>query len=235
MGMPRGTRCHRLTDAERARLAEVAPGRSHDEIREVMTAEFGDHFGGKRIEAALKRYGVKTGRTGRFEKGSVPFNKGKTWADYGTPEGHARSRATCFRKGVVQDRPDGWIKPVGYERVDKRDGYVWVKVKDTLQANVPGSFNDNFRLKHHVVWEAANGMPVPPHTMIVFADRDKRNFDPANLVAVPRELWSVISRRRLAYWDAESLRAAMNVARLDRARRAVSLGCYNGDDGRSTK
>ena len=221
MGMPRGTRCHHWTDAERARLAEVAPGRSHDEIRAIMTDEFGDHFGGKRISAALKRYGIRTGLTGHFEKGSVPFNKGKSWADYGTPEGHERSRATCFKKGEVQDRPDGWIKPVGYERVDAKDGYVWVKVKDTLQANVPGSFNDNFRLKHHVVWEQAHGEPVPPSTMIVFADHDKRNFDPANLVAVPRSLWAVITHRHLAYRDAESLGAAMNVARLDRARYAL--------------
>lgn len=102
--------------------------------------------------------------------------------------------------------------------VDAKDGYVWVKVKDTPQAQVPGSFNDNFRLLHHVVWERANGRPVPPHTMIVFADRDKRNFDPGNLVAVPRDLWTFISLRSIKYYDAESLRTAMAVARLDRAR-----------------
>ena len=214
MSMPRGTRCHKWTDAERARLAEVASGRSHDEIRAAMTAEFGDHFGGKRIAAALKRYGIKTGRTGRFEKG----NAGGFASDEHRRKFLEAGKATRFKPGEVHDRADGWIKPVGYERVDKKDGYVWIKVKDTLQANVPGSFNDNFRLKHHVVWEEAHGESVPPHTMIVFADHDKRNFDPGNIVAVPRDLWAIISRRHMGYFDAESLRAAMNIARLDRAR-----------------
>ena len=66
------------------------------------------------------------------------------------------------------------------------------------------------------MWEKANGMPVPPHTMIVFADRDKRNFDPANLVAVPRDLWGTIARQHLAYHDADSLRTCVSVARLQK-------------------
>lgn len=213
MGMPKGTVCHQWTDAERARLAEIAPGRTHEQIREIMTAEFGDCFGGKRIGAALKRYGIKTGLTGRFEKGCAGGFK---------DEKHRRAfleagRATRFKHGEVHG-PAGHVKPVGFERVDAKDGYLWVKVKDTPQLHEPGHFNDNFRLKHHVVWEEANGRPVPPHTMIVFADRDKRNLDPSNLVAVPRSLWAVISQKHLAYCDAESLRTAMNVARLDRAR-----------------
>ena len=212
----KGSYAHRWSDAERARLAEVAPGRSHAEIRAIMTAEFGDHYGGKRISAALKRYGIRTGLTGRFEKGMVPHNKGKSWDEYGTPEGHERSRATCFKAGEVHG-PEGHVKPIGYERVDSKDGYPWVKVKDTPQGNVPGSFNDNFKLTHNVVWEAAHG-PIPKSTVIVFADGDKRNFDVGNLVAVPRELWCVICHRHIAYWDAESLQTAMLIAKVDKAR-----------------
>lgn len=75
-------------------------------------------------------------------------------------------------------------------------------------------YNCNYRMKHHVAWEEANGRPVPPGAQIVFADGDKRNFAPANLVAVPRELWAVIARKGIPFWDAESLGAAQNVARL---------------------
>ena len=50
--------------------------------------------------------------------------------------------------------------------------------------------------------------------MIVFADRDNRNFDPANLVCVTRAEWATICKLGLAYRDRESLEAAMLTARL---------------------
>lgn len=200
-----GVALHRWTDAERARLAEVAPGRSHDEIRAIMTAEFGDCFGGSRITAALKRYGIKTGLTGRFEPGCAGGFKS---------EEHRRAfleagRATRFRKGDV---PHNCREPVGAERVDAKDGYVWVKVSDGLQDRP----NGNWRQKHHVVYEEAHG-PIPPGCNVVFANHDKRDFSPENLVAVPRGLWSTIAHKGLAYHDAESLRACMALARLDSA------------------
>ena len=219
-GMPKGTVCHRWTEAERKRLAELAAQHmSSRRIGEAMTAEFGDFYGGKRINAAMKRYGIRNGRDTRFRKGQEPANKGRTWEEYMSAEGQERSRATCFRKGDVHDRPDGWLKPVGYERTDK-DGYTWVKVRDSrtdgLQAQVPGRFNENYRLKHRVVWEQCNG-PIPKGTVIAFADRDRTNFDPANLVAVERSDWQTIQKRGMAYYDAESLRACIAAARLVRA------------------
>jgi len=57
MSGKKGVTCHRWTDAEKARLAEIAPGRTSREIYRIMTDEFGDHFGGHRITAALNRYG----------------------------------------------------------------------------------------------------------------------------------------------------------------------------------
>lgn len=72
--------------------------------------------------------------------------------------------------------------PVGAERMGK-DGYVMVKVAE--RPSVPQT-KDNWRLRHHLVWEEANGRPVPDGHVVMFADGDKRNFDPANLVAVPR-------------------------------------------------
>ena len=202
-----GVPCHRWTDAERARLAEVAPGRSHDEIREIMTAEFGDHFGGSRIGAALKRYGITTGRTGRFEKGCAGGFKS---------EEHRRAfleagKSTRFEKGQMQHNGH---QPIGTERVDAKDGYIWIKVAQ--RKDDPKSAHDNWKPKHYIVYEQHNG-PIPPGCNIVFADRDKRNFDPGNLVAVPRGLWAIISKKRMAYSDAGSLRACMAVAELDRA------------------
>ena len=211
MAGKKGTVPHRWTDEEKARLAVVARGRTHAEIREVMTDEFGDHFGGKRIAAALKRYGIKTGLTGHFEKGRDGGFKS---------EEHRRKfmeagKATRFKKGIM---PHNAHQPLGTERADAKDGYLYVKIAE--RKTDPKSAHDNWKPKHHLIYEENHG-PIPEGCNVVFADHDRRNFDPGNLVAVPRELWSTISCSGLEYWDRESLEACMAVAKLDRVRYAV--------------
>lgn len=211
MSGKKGVPIHKWTEAERARLAEIAHGRSHAEIREIMTAEFGDHFGGKSIGAALKRYGIKTGRTGRFEKGNAGGFR---------DEEHRRAfieagRATRFKRGQVNGIAAKREQPIGSERISK-DGYVEVKVDEGLQSKP----NKNFRMKHHIVYEQAHGA-IPEGCNVVFADGDRRNFDPSNLVAVPRTLWATITRLNMPYFDAESLRTCMAAARLKSATRAA--------------
>lgn len=97
-------------------------------------------------------------------------------------------------------------KPVGSERMGK-DGYVMVKVKEW--PDVPQS-KDNWRFKHHVVWEQANGRPLPDGWTVMFADHDKRNFDPENLVAVPRKYVGQLNNPDLpSYSDRETLEACI--------------------------
>lgn len=227
-GIHRPTRRLEWTDEKKGFFREAVPGRSEGEIRAAFAERFGVVLTKGQIKSAKRALGVRSGtHGGRFEKGRAPRNKGMTWDEQGIPpETQERMRATCFKRGEVRGRQDGWIKPIGAERVDK-GGYVMVKVRDSRESGPqpqgPGSFNCNYRMKHHVAWEEANGRPVPPSAQIVFADGDKRNFDPANLVAVPRELWAVIIRRGIPYWDADSLEAAQNVARLARARSAAGM------------
>lgn len=206
----------RWTGGMDAYFREIAPGRSEAEIADLFELRFGIRLTPGRIGNAKTRLGVRSGTVGgRFEKGHEPANKGKTWDETGMPpEARERILATCFKPGHMPRNADG--KPVGYERVG-RDGYAEVKVAE--RPSSPDR-NDNFRLRHRLVWEEANGRPVPPSSMIVFADRDKRNFDPGNLVCVPRAEWATICKLGLAYHDRESLEAAMLTARLvQRARR----------------
>lgn len=187
------------------------PGHAESEISAEHERIYGKPLTEGQIGNAKTRFGVKSGtHGGRFEKGSVPANKGRTWDEIGfDAEMQERMRKNCFKKGDVC--PKGRSIPLGTERVEARDGYVEVKV--SYRSSRPGK-NDCWRTKHRLVWEEANGKPVPPYTMIVFADGDKRNFDPENLVAVPRRQWAVISQQGIPYWDAESLNFAMNVAKL---------------------
>lgn len=97
-------------------------------------------------------------------------------------------------------------KPVGSTREGK-DGYLMVKVKEWPDR--PCS-KDNWRFKHHVVWEQANGCELPKGWTVLFADRDKRNFDPANLVAIPRKYIAQLNNPELpTYCDRDTLMACI--------------------------
>jgi hypothetical protein len=184
------------------------PGHTEAEISAEHERLYGFPLREGQIGNAKSKFGVKSGtHGGRFEKGH----------DGGfASEAHRRAfleagKATQFKKGQVSGSALARRREVGYERVNA-DGYVEVKVHDGLQSRP----NRNFRPKHHVVYEQAHG-PIPDGCNIVFADGDKRNFDPDNLVAVPRATWATISRKHLEHHDADGLRACMAIAELDSA------------------
>ena len=206
------------TDERRDWFVSFVPGHSEAEISAEHERVFGTPLTVGQIGSAKYAFSVRSGTVGgRFEKGLVPANKGKTWDELGlSEEAKERMRRTQFKKGEVHDRPDGWIKPIGFERVTK-DGYIEVKVRDSAvegpQTDEPGLFNCNYRFKHHIVYEQTHGS-IPEGCNIVFANRDKQDFSPENLVAVPRSLWSMIVKNDMPYYDAESLAACMKLAEL---------------------
>lgn len=108
--------------------------------------------------------------------------------------------------------------PVGTERV--RNGYVYVKVAEAPSA--PGT-RDNWRKKHVLAWEREHGMPLPDGMSVVFADRDRSNFDPSNLVAVQSGMMAQLNGHRADWFDAESLRACMALCRIDS--RVIDAAC----------
>ena len=131
--------------------------------------------------------------------------------------GISRGQVNLFRAshGTQHRRDHGGGRkpvPVGTERVGK-DGYISVKVRD--KANVAMS-KDNWKLKHVWEYEKAHGK-VPEGHVVYFADRDRRNFDPDNLVAVPRSLVGILNSSSMPEWhDAESLRACIAIAQIKR-------------------
>ena len=76
-----------------------------------------------------------------------------------------------FKKGQIS-----WNKkPVGYERICSKDGYVLVK---TVEPNV-------FELKHRVIWEKENS-PVPKNQVLAFKNQDKTDCRLDNLILMSR-------------------------------------------------
>lgn len=191
-------------------LRSFAPGHDIYEIIDEFERLYGIRLSKYAMKNAKYRYAAHSGtNAGQFMKGHEPANKGKTWDEMGYSEqARENMRRGQFKKGGIPHNCAA--TPVGAERVT-REGYIKVKVADMRFEKA----NDNWRLKHNIAWEQANGRPVPPHHMVVFADRDRDNYDPDNLVLVPRRLWSIISRNRMAYHDRESLEACMAIAELD--------------------
>ena len=182
------------TEEEKKYLAEITPGRGYQEITEMMTNKFNLDYTKSQVSGAIKRYGLSTGRTGRFEKGHVPFNKGT--------KGLTGANKTSFKKGNV---PHTYL-PIGSESVT-RDGYTIVKVSNQ------GTRNEQWRPKHRLIWEKHYG-PVPDSHAIVFGDGDKTNLSIENLVLVSRSQLSVMNTKKLIQNDAELTRAGAHVAEL---------------------
>lgn len=105
--------------------------------------------------------------SGRFQKGNRAWNTG-LHIDNG-------AKVSQFTKGHM---PQTW-RPVGSERTD-RDGILWRKVSDTRDKRT------DWKAVHVMAWEAANG-PLPRGKFVIFADRDRTNFTPQNLLAVTRK------------------------------------------------
>lgn len=106
--------------------------------------------------------------------------------------------------------------PLYSERASK-DGYIVVKVRE--ESRVPMA-KDNWVLKHVWVYERTHGT-VPEGHVVYFADGNNRNFDPDNLVAVPRRLVGVLSSLKAegyGWHDADMLRTVMALAELRVAR-----------------
>ena len=206
-------------DEERlAFLRGAVPGGSVREVTEAFNARFGTQATMRSVRAACSYHEIRGFvNSGRFKSGVPAPNKGKTWDDMFTPEQQERMREQMFKPGNVPAK--GRRVPVGSEREDK-DGYLWVKVCESKRDPKAKGRKSNrcWRLKHHLAWERANGEGIPEGCFVVFADGDKRNFDPANLVCMTHGEFNMVNNADAPrFYDAESLKACSALAKLKKA------------------
>lgn len=146
------------------------------------------------MEKNSKHKGKK--KTGGWEKGHVPWNKGM--------KGYypAGIQKHWFKKGCKV-----WNERALYsERYDK-DGYVIVKVGEK-----------KWKRKHIWIWEKEHG-EVPEGHIIIFRDNDKYNFDIDNLKCISRSVNAVINRNRWHTYTNEAKDAMITLAELKIAQR----------------
>ena len=190
-------------------LRSFIPGHSEAEIADAFEREFGIRLTVSQIANAKTRLGVRSGTVGgRFEPGASPANKGLPWAEWMPAESAERCRATQFKRGGLP-----WTtREVGEERVSK-DGYVEVHVAQHRRERA----NDQWVPKHRLVWEEANGRALRPDEIVLFANGDRRDFRPENLVAVTRAENQGLTKIGRPYADRETLMDALKTVRLNRA------------------
>lgn len=161
--------------------------------RRALHAEFVAKFGRPevtldQIKALCSRKGWSTGRTGCFEKGTTPFNKGKPHPARG------RAAETQFKKGSMAGAAAAKYKPIGTERFNK-DGYLERKIHDGMP------LQSRWRLVHLIRWEELNG-PLPGGSALKCLDGNRRNTEPSNWRAVPRALLARLGGRYGRGYDA---------------------------------
>lgn len=186
--------------------------------RADVGAAFAAAFPGAAISAGQivswrKRNRVATGRSGRFEKGQAPPNKGrKGYSPPGSEKG-------WFRKGQLPHNTRG----AGHESVDQKDGYVWMIVNET---NPHTGAATRRVMKHRWLWEQANG-PVPEGHCLKCLDGNKLNTDPANWEAIPMGLAPRLNGRFGRGYDHapdELKPTIMAIAKLEHRAREVRKG-----------
>lgn len=182
-----------LTSEQHQFLEENVKGMGNQELTKLINEKFGTDFSLQQIKTYKKNHNLSSGLTGHFPKGHVPINKGtKGMFNVGGNKG-------SFKKGVKPHT----TKKIGSERVDRKDGYILVKVSD-----------GNWVHKHKLIWEKENG-PIPKGCVISFLDGNKTNVNIDNLVLLTRREHLALTRNGMRFKDKELTRAGVALTKLN--------------------
>jgi hypothetical protein len=230
-------RCINCTPEEIQFLENNIAGRSRDEITELFNRHFGRSLTKKQLNPILSKHGLRSGLKPRerppeeiqFVRDNITgrtraeitelFNRRFDYPITGRQLGYIlysnnlRNGLPRFRfkpghkslmKGIGSKYKPGDPRyiPPGTERINSR-GYVEVKVE--------GNDKWEWKPKHRIIWEAANG-PVPKSHLVIFADSDKTNFALDNLLLVSRKEIAVMNKHMLIYPDKDSTKAGKIIA-----------------------
>lgn len=159
---------------------KVRPGLTRKQLAHAFNATWGTNISDDGIKGACYRFGIKTGRSGKFKEGHSSWNIGK--------KGVSGASGTTFKKGQLPHNHN----PIGHVRYRKGDGYMEVKLDDTRVTR------DDYKAVHRITYEHYHG-PIPPHHIISFRDGDIYNFKIENLELVSRALHA--TRCKLNYYS----------------------------------
>lgn len=169
------------------------------ELAEAFNALFKTSHTIDAIKATLSRNNMTSGRTGRFEKGLLPWNTGT--------KGVMKPNCGNFRPG---NEPSN-RKPLGTERICSKDGFILIKVAETDPHN---GFPTRYRHKHAWIWEQTHG-PVPKGYVVAFRDGNKLHCEIENLMLVTRSELLCLNLHNYKTTPAELKPSVLALARVE--------------------
>ena len=179
-------------------IEENYKGRSNKELHQMIVNRFGPVISQNNLKSYKKNHKLKSGLTGRYQKGHVPENKGKTWDDFMPKETQSRIRKNLFKKGIVphNHRPVGTV-------VMTTDGYLKRKIREP---NV-------WEFVHRAEYEKHNG-PIPDGMDVMFKYGNHESCAIRNLALMSKAENAQLNRRHLRFEDPELTESGVLVAKI---------------------
>ena len=130
--------------------------------------------------------------------------------------------SSYYRKHGLKSGVASRYVPIG-TLIFRKGEWYYEKVADG-----PNS-NENWKSKHIMVWEEANG-PVPEGHMVIFLDGDRTNYDLENLALCPYDVGMEMNNARLRFGNAKLTETGMLIAKvnLQTRRRQKKRGASDG-------
>ena len=192
--MKNKTNRHKYTEDENEFIRKYHEGLTGKELTYLFNQKFGTDVSVKNL-ILHKTYRMKlkgTKNTGKFLKGSIPWNKGlKGWQKV--------KPSNLFKKGQLPKQ----TRPIGDERVTT-GGFVEVKI----------GMPNMWKLKHHVIYEKYHNEKIGRWDKVIFLDGNKRNFDISNLKKISNSEQSFLANAKLLGNNPENNKTALLLAKL---------------------
>lgn len=182
-----------LTKEQHDYLVSIQKNKTSRDVANEMNQKFGLSLTEKQIKSYRRNNNLNSGLTGRFEKGRVPYNKGKKLPNMPPNSGQ-------FKRG---NKPPNYV-PVGTINYTT-DGYPKEKIGEP----------NKWVLKHRKVWEEHHG-PIPKGYSVCFLDRDKTNYDISNLILLSNEELARMNQNNYFSSDPELTKLGAGITKLSR-------------------
>ena len=158
------------------------------------------------------KLGIKSGLIGgRFQKGIIPYTKGKKWNEFMSEKGQQNCSKTWFKKGRISLNH----RPVGSERINVY-GYIEVKIEEP----------NKWKLKHRIIYEKANGK-IPKKSKIIFLDGNKTNVNLDNLELITNEQSLIMNQKQYFTKNKSLTKSGVIISSLISKTRKLSQGASN--------
>lgn len=180
-------------------LRENYPYYPNKELAEMIKEKFGVVVTEEKVKSAKSNFNIGHKvypNKGRFYKGMTPWNKGRTMSE----ETRKKLERTWFKKGNVAVN----TKPLGSMRINT-DGYKVIKLTKSGQ----------WKLYSRYMYEKYHNVELKDDEAIIFADRNKENFDKDNLVKVNRKELLYLNKGGLIFEDKDLTKSGVVVSKME--------------------